>query len=247
MYDDIAELYHLVYPDWEAAISAQGAALDRLIRTVVADAESVLDVSCGIGTQVLGLAARGYRVTASDLSSGAVDRARREAADRGLPIDFSVADMSRCFAHHGGGFDVVVSADNSLPHLTGDDLTAAVGGFHDCLRPGGAAIIGIRDYRPDEDRDSPQAWPYGFRHHDGRRFYVFQTRDWQDDSYDVAMYFVREGTESDAAQVVSGRSRYHALPVERLLALLEDAGFVDVEQIDGASHQPVIVAHRSSP
>ena len=46
---------------------------------------SILDVACGIGTQTLGLAALGHRVTASDLSAGAVevtDRAVRWATPR---------------------------------------------------------------------------------------------------------------------------------------------------------------------
>jgi SAM-dependent methyltransferase len=94
MYDEIATLYHLVYPDWNAAIAQQAAALDAIIRKHVGPPpRSILDVSCGIGTQALGLAALGHAVTASDLSSAAVERARREAAQRNLDIDFLVADM----------------------------------------------------------------------------------------------------------------------------------------------------------
>lgn len=97
MYDEIATLYHLVYPDWNAAIAQQAAALDAIIRQRVGPPpRSILDVSCGIGTQALGLAALGHAVTASDLSSAAVERARLEAAQRNLTIDFTVADMRRC-------------------------------------------------------------------------------------------------------------------------------------------------------
>ncbi len=244
VYDEIADLYHLIYQDWDEAVSAQATALDGLIRRTVVDARSVLDVSCGIGTQALGLAGLGYQMTASDLSPGAIVRAHKEAGRRGLSVAFSVADMCHCFAHHGGGFDVVLSADNSLPHLTGTDLAIAVEGFFACLRPGGAVIIGLRDYRSDEDRTSPQVWPYGFRSHEGDRFYVFQTRDWHGDSYDVAMYFVREQTTDAPAQVVSGRSRYHALSIGELTALLAEAGFDNIERLDNILHQPVIVAHR---
>ncbi len=101
MYDEIATLYHLVYPDWNAAIAQQAAALDAIIRKHVGPApRSILDVSCGIGTQALGLAALGHAITASDLSSAAVERARREAAQRNLAIDFTVADMRRCAEVH---------------------------------------------------------------------------------------------------------------------------------------------------
>src|SRR5215831_1991906 len=68
MYDEIATLYHLIYRDWNAAIVQQAAALDAIIRQHVGPPpRSILDVSCGIGTQALGLAALGHAVTASDL------------------------------------------------------------------------------------------------------------------------------------------------------------------------------------
>ena len=164
MYDEIATLYHLVYPDWNAAIARQAAALDAIIREHVGPPpRSILDVSCGIGTQALGLAALGYTVTASDLSSAAVERARREAAQRNLAIDFTVADMRRCAEVHGSGFDVVLSADNSIPHLLSDDaIREAFGNFYRCTRPGGITILGVRDYLT-EGRSSPQLVPYGFR------------------------------------------------------------------------------------
>ena len=40
----------------------------------------MLDCACGIGTQALGLAAVGYEMEGSDISSGEIDRAQREAA-----------------------------------------------------------------------------------------------------------------------------------------------------------------------
>ncbi|RLC12898.1 MAG: hypothetical protein DRI24_16775 [Deltaproteobacteria bacterium] len=43
---------------------------------------SILDVSCGFGTQSLGLAKLGYQVTVSDISAKAIDRAREEAEMR---------------------------------------------------------------------------------------------------------------------------------------------------------------------
>src|SRR5215471_18803284 len=163
MYDEIAALYHLVYQDWSTAITQQAAALDAIIQKYVGPPpRSILDVSCGIGTQALGLAALGHAVTASDLSSGAVERARREAAERNLVINFTVADMRRCAEVHGSGFDVVLSADNSIPHLLGDDaIREAFRNFYRCIRPGGITVLGVRDYAR-EDRSSPRLIPYGF-------------------------------------------------------------------------------------
>ncbi len=79
-YTRLTPLYHLIYPDWERSIERQASMLDSIIReTWGDDISSILDVSCGIGTQSLGLAKLGYEVTASDLSSEEVDRAK--AAD----------------------------------------------------------------------------------------------------------------------------------------------------------------------
>lgn len=68
--------------------------LDYVIREIWGDnISSILDVSCGIGTQSLGLSSKGYHVTASDLSFEEIQRAKQEAALRDLSVDFSVADM----------------------------------------------------------------------------------------------------------------------------------------------------------
>jgi glycine/sarcosine N-methyltransferase len=248
MYDDIASLYHLVYPNWSAAIDRQGSALNRVLSTFVGSAPlAILDVSCGIGTQTLGLAALGHHVTASDLSSVAVERAHKEAVTRELNITFKVADMRQCAKTHGSGFDVVLSADNSLPHLPGEDeIRVALQGFYKCLRPGGVAIVSLREYLEDEDRSSPQMWPYGFRYDGNDRYFVFQTRDWSNDTYDIAMYFVREARDGASVSVTAGLSRYYAITVDRLMLLFREVGFTDVQRLDGILHQPIVVGCRSA-
>jgi len=247
MYDEIATVYHLIYPDWNAVIAQQAAALDAIIRRHVGPPpRSILDVSCGIGTQALGLAALGHAVKASDLSSPAVERARLEAGRRNLDIAFTVADMRRCAEVHGSGFDVVLSADNSIPHLLSDDaIREALGNFHQCIRPGGITIVGLRDYSTQE-RPSPQLVPYGFRSDGGDRYFVVQTRDWDGDFYDVAMYFIREGRGSKPATVIAGSSRYYAVPIDKLVSLLEEGAFVEIQRLDGVlyQNQPVLVARR---
>src|SRR5215468_6533825 len=73
MYDEIAMLYHLIYRDWNAVIAQQAAALDAIIRQHVGPSpRSILDVSCGIGIQALGLAALGHAFTAQASTSCSV-------------------------------------------------------------------------------------------------------------------------------------------------------------------------------
>jgi glycine/sarcosine N-methyltransferase len=135
-YDDLAPYYDLIFEDWEASMSRQGAALEHLIHRELgaADPEAlprrILDVACGIGTQTLPLARRGFEVTARDLSPGAIARLRREAEVRQVVVDTAVADMRHVAASVSGLFDVVLAIDNSLPHLISDsDVCVALQEF----------------------------------------------------------------------------------------------------------------------
>jgi len=246
MYDEIANLYHLTYEDWDAAIEHQAAALDQVFRRLVGVAPlEVLDVSCGIGTQALGLAARSHKLSASDLSVAAVNRARREAELRGLKIKFAVADMRDCADVHGGGFDVVLSAGNSIPHLVEAEVVKALAEFYESLRPGGLVAIGMRDYSVEDDSaNSPQMLPFGFRQHGDDRYFVFQVRDWEGAEYDVTMYFVREARTGEPAHVTSGKSRYYPIEIDQMISLLRGVGFENIDRIDDAIYKPLVVGRR---
>ncbi len=56
-------------------------------------AATVLDVGCGEGADALWLASRGWQVTAVDISTVAIERARRAAEEAGLDVDFAALDL----------------------------------------------------------------------------------------------------------------------------------------------------------
>jgi 2-polyprenyl-3-methyl-5-hydroxy-6-metoxy-1,4-benzoquinol methylase len=78
-YDELAPLYHLIHQDWDASVRRQGEQLSALIETEWPKSKRVLDVSCGIGTQAIGLAQHGYAVAGSDISTNVIRRAEQEA------------------------------------------------------------------------------------------------------------------------------------------------------------------------
>ena len=79
-YDRLADEYHLIVGNWDEAVKWQGEVLDTLLRSVTGRGSlSILDCSCGIGTQAIGLALLGHRLTATDLSPRSIERAREEA------------------------------------------------------------------------------------------------------------------------------------------------------------------------
>ena len=233
-YDQLAPYYHLLFTDWDAGMEREGRQLASIIRNRWPAASTVLDVSCGIGTQTLALAQNGFRVTASDLSAGAIERARLEAQKRGQSISFSVCDMLEANAHHGGGFDVVISCDNALPHLlTDEDICTALKQMRACARPEGGCLITIRDYE-HEKRGRNIFKPHGVRVEYGVRYAIFQVWDFEGDIYDLTLYVVQEDLDSKQVKAESMHSRYYAISTTRMLQLMEEAGFVQVTRVDTA-------------
>jgi SAM-dependent methyltransferase len=243
-YDQLAPFYHLIFPDWEASIRRQAAALDALLREHWGEGRlDVLDVACGIGTQTLGLAALGHRLTASDVSAAAVERAKREAAARGLTIDFSVADMRQAAAQHRRAFDLVLACDNAVPHLlTDDDLATAFGQFFACTRPGGGCLVTVRDY-DREDRSATQVRPHGIRVEGQVRYLAVQAWEFHGAVYDLSLYLIEDRGGAGCVTRVM-RSRYYAVGTDRLLELMRGAGFVQVERLDDRFYQPVLLGKR---
>jgi SAM-dependent methyltransferase len=246
-YDKMAGLYHLIFRDWDESIERQAQQLAGVIQERWgATARTILDISCGIGTQSIGLARLGFQVTASDLSEGAIARAKEEAKRRSAAINFSVSDMRTAYAHHQRQFDVVISADNSITHLLDDDeLLAALRQIYECVRPGGGCLLTVRDY-DREERGTGILKPYGVRDEGGKRYIIFQVWDFIDQIYDLSMYFVVDdrGSERPATHVM--RTRYYAIGIEQLLVLLRRAGFTSAERIDGRFYQPILVADRKA-
>ena len=244
-YDELSGYYHLIFADWPASIDRQAGALDSIIRSEGGpEPHTILDCSCGIGTQSLGLAARGYEVTASDLSHAAVERARLEARQRDLSLQVSVADMRSLYKHHGRTFDVVLSCDNSVPHLlSNEDILTAFRQFYECTRPGGICLVSVRDYAAMDFSSRTQLHPYGVREVGDVRYVLFQVWELKPPLYDTTFYVI-EHRGSSPATVHATRATYYAVPIPVLIQLMKEAKFQDVRRIEGVFFQPVIAGHK---
>jgi SAM-dependent methyltransferase len=247
-YDDLAADYHLIFEDWPTTIARQAGVLTPLLRGLgVPAAGRVLDASCGIGTQAIGLAEAGFAVTGTDLSPGAVERARREAEARGLTASFAVADLRRLERDVAETFDAVVSCDNSFAHmLTDDDLAAAARGLAACTRPGGVALASVRPY--DElAAERPAATLPRVAGAPGGRWASFQIWTWDDDggAYELEQLVVRERDEG--WQTAARTTRLRAVRRDDLLAGFAAAGLEDVRWLEPAEsgwYQPIAVGRR---
>ncbi|GGD90297.1 class I SAM-dependent methyltransferase [Paenibacillus nasutitermitis] len=250
-YDELADSYHLIYEDWNAAIARQGDILNRFIRARMDDPQSrgisLLDCSCGIGTQTIGLAERGFAVTATDISPRSVARARSEAAKLGLAITFGIADFRTLQLDVPGRFDVVLSADNALPHLLADEeILLALRNMAAKLQDDGLLVLTIRDYdmliAEKPEATQPRVMDQGKR-------IVFQVWDWSGDgrTYTTNHFIVQEG-EGGQWQTEHHRTVYRALLRHELGALLEQAGLSHIQwhtPAESGYYQPIVTARKA--
>ncbi|OZV80191.1 SAM-dependent methyltransferase [Micromonospora echinospora] len=241
-YDDLALDYHLIFPDWDSSLKRQGEALHALISaTMKVESASVLDCACGIGTQAIGLALQGHRVAGSDISRIAAGRARREAAERGLNLPTQVADM-RSLPFADGAFDVVVCADNSLPHLlTSKDVEMALGEMRRVLRSDGMLTISTRDY--DKVRRSRPAAT--LPHVGNGHILSFQLWNWREDGerYDLEHFQLIPGSDDWSVKV--RRAAYWALTRGELSGFVTAARFEEPHWWDPEESnyfQPLLIA-----
>lgn len=243
-YNDFSQYYHLIYDNWNESIKKQSQQLDSIIKEFInEEINTVLDVSCGIGTQSLGLAEMGYKVTGSDISEKEIKRAQSEAVKRGLEISFYVADMRNVFEQTKKEFDVIISCDNSVPHLlTDDDILKAFKQFYKSCKLNGGCIISVRDYEK-EIIDGKIFKPYGIREFDGKLFIISQVWDCHYPRYTTSMYIV-EDNRHDKCRTHVMRTEYYAIKIPRLIELMQVAGFSRVERIDGRFFQPIILGRK---
>jgi glycine/sarcosine N-methyltransferase len=247
-YDELAPAYDRIYADWDASIRRQGEALQRLLVSRLGDRHpaQILDCTCGIGTQTLGLLQQGNDVTASDLSEAAARRARNEAMQRGLDAKFVTADMTR-LPFTTGAFHGVVTADNSLPHLLSESaLRSAMAEMARVTKPGGVLLVSTREY--EQIRASrPPSSPPTVSGVEGARVITFQLWHWQSDDthYDVEFFQLFESAEG--WRVVRAGFPSWALSRSSIEAAAAAAGWTDMvwhEPVSSGFFQPVLLGTR---
>jgi SAM-dependent methyltransferase len=244
-YNQLAPYYKLLYRDWEASLESHAAQLDSIIRECIGgEAQSILDAACGIGTQSIGLSRLGYQVTGSDLSPAEVEVARREAAEHGVYIPFSVADMRQLWGAHQNQFDVVIACDNAIPHLLSeDDILLAFHQIQRCTKTGGGCLISVRDYEKMHF-EGIHLYPRHVHQTSSGKVILFDLWEFQGSFYDLTIYIIEDWGKGEARTTVIRGGRYYCVTIPTLKKLMKAAGFVKIRTLRDRYFQPVIVAHK---
>jgi len=139
--------------DWNYRYSGEPLWSGNPNGSLVAEAAALkagraLDVGAGEGGDALWLAEQGWDVTASDISSRALQRIRAEAAHRGLHVTCQQTDANDPNAFGEDWFDLVSASYASIPR-TPD--RRGVRNILDAVRPGGVLIIISHDLEAMDD------------------------------------------------------------------------------------------------
>ena len=191
MYDTLADVYDWLVPESLLAPEGSAAAFEMVLGELSPGAR-VLDCACGTGTLAVGLALRGFDVTASDASEAMVARARALAAAHGARVE---AGARRWEELEGGPFDAVFCVGNSISHAR--DRRAALTAMRRVLRErsgdeasgrgsGGLLALTSRTWERSQEEGEEVVERYG------RRARV--THTWHPGELEVSVTFEDDGT-----------------------------------------------------
>jgi SAM-dependent methyltransferase len=114
-----------------------------------------LVIGCGLGDDAELLAARGFDVTAFDISATAIKWSRRRYPNS--KVDYLVADLFEFPVEWREAFNLVVEV-NTFQVLPGELRPAAVSAMVNCVTPGGSLLVIARGREPNDDPGS-MPWP----------------------------------------------------------------------------------------
>jgi SAM-dependent methyltransferase len=137
---------------WDKRYSGEGflfgtepAAFVKAHVHLLTPGQTALCVADGEGRNSVFLAEQGLAVTAMDASPVGVEKARRLAAERGVSIDFRIADVLS-WEWIPNSYDIVLAV--FIQFLTPDERSAVFEGMKRTLRPGGYLLL--HGYQPEQ-------------------------------------------------------------------------------------------------
>ena len=117
---------------------AKNAVVEKLLKKY--KVKTVLDLTCGTGSQVFFLAKCGYEIIGADFSPRLLEIARGKAKKAKLNLKFIDGDMRVIKV---GEFDAAITMFNAVGHLTKSGFEKAMRNIRDNLKDGGIYIFDI--------------------------------------------------------------------------------------------------------
>ena len=127
---------------YDAFNERNSAVINRTIERALRkhDVRTVLDLTCGTGSQAFWLARRGFQVTGVDINERMLSHAKRKAKALKFPVTLDKGDMRTAKV---GAFDAVITISSSVGHLTRADFAKAIRNIRHNLKSRGLYLFDI--------------------------------------------------------------------------------------------------------
>jgi SAM-dependent methyltransferase len=252
-YAEIAELYDLEHESYAED-------LDFYLNFVEAVGDPVLELGCGTGRLIAGIAEAGFRITGTDRSDAMLARARERVAGSGFRefVELQPGEMSDADRARGGPFGVVIIALNGLLHLPdGGSQRAVLASVRRSLDPRGMLLIDVLNPTPETLRGMDHSlvhegvWSMA----DGTRVDKFAARRVSPATQSIATelwYDLTAGEGSVRRIATSMAMRYlHRAELELMLELAGFAewqvyGSYDLDPFDDHSERLIVAAEATA-
>jgi ubiquinone/menaquinone biosynthesis C-methylase UbiE len=134
--------YSKLHEYYDVLCAADSDAKNRLIEKTLRKhkVKTVLDLTCGTGSQVFSLAKHGYKVTGADFSPALLKIARDKARKGKIKVRLIEGDMRTIKV---GSFDAVITIFNAVGHLTKSGFEKAMRNIYRNLKTGGLYVFDI--------------------------------------------------------------------------------------------------------
>ncbi len=154
LYRDLAADYEWLFSDDVVgsspvlgATSPGGRDLVQAAITTLPRGAPVLDCACGVGADALALAQRGFKVTATDGSSGMVARARERLARYPGQVSVMQSQWERLPQKLTERFDLAICLGNAIVHNgTRPRMTESLRAIRDVLKPSARVVVDSRNW-----------------------------------------------------------------------------------------------------
>jgi SAM-dependent methyltransferase len=154
-YGVLAEVYEWLRPDETLEPEGQVAAFADVVDELSPGAR-VLDCAAGTGELAVGLALRGFHVTATDASHAMLERTAALVHKRSVEVQAEVCAWEDLEGRGwNASFDAVFCVGNSLPHAPGEIARRrALAAMASVLRSAGALVVATRNWEALRARGS---------------------------------------------------------------------------------------------
>ncbi|CAM00980.1 methyltransferase family protein [Saccharopolyspora erythraea NRRL 2338] len=132
---------HFAARPLEETSDAAAGLVERLLE--LRPGERVLDLACGHGRIANRLAARGLEVSGLDITPVFLDRARQDAHERGVEVDYVRGDMREL--PWTGHFDAIVNWFTAFGYFDDAGNRRVLDQARQALRPGGRLLLELNN------------------------------------------------------------------------------------------------------